>query len=329
MSDPRYDLGAVQDFFGFSGVSVVEKDLEIVKVLKIFSELKTDGVRFVFAGGTCLARAHGRIKRMSEDLDIKLVLSPGLAAAGATKQRKVLSTLKEALIQEFGRVGLHLDHTEAEADEPPLLARNENRHVSYRLTYDRATKDASILDPRIRIETVVSVLRRAAELRPVSSLAAEAYGQPAEVAGIACVSIAETAAEKIVSLTRRIAARLEGDAGRFDNRIIRHVYDLHMIRDSIDPGDVGSMAREIAGQDAVQFRNRHPGYADDPEEATRRALDALVKDPEHGRQYDAFMTDMVYGDRIGFDVAMRTVAEIAAAMWGWDATNTAGSGRGP
>src|SRR6218665_1016634 len=34
------------------------------------------GIQLGFAGGTCLSKAHGLIDRMSEDIDIKVVLKP-------------------------------------------------------------------------------------------------------------------------------------------------------------------------------------------------------------------------------------------------------------
>lgn len=308
----QYDLEAVQDFYNFTGVSVIEKDLEIIKVLRIFSDIQVDGLQFVFAGGTCLSRAHRLVSRMSEDLDIKIVLDEEAARSSSGRQRKVLGCLKSRLLAELGKVGLRLDGN----DEQSLTARNNNRCVEYKLTYDRQTNDASALDPRIKLETVVSVLRRQVVERSVSSLAAEAYQHEPEVSTIACVSVAETAAEKVVSLTRRVAAKLESNSDHFDNRIIRHIYDLHMIRSGIDLAEVGSMAREIADQDARQFARQHPAYAADPQMATRRALEALSDDPAHEEEYERFVRQMVYGEKIEFHEAMTTVNEIAASLWG-------------
>jgi len=50
----------------------------------LFSDLDTRkestrhdvGIQLVFAGGTCLSKAHGLINRMSEDIDIKVLLAP-------------------------------------------------------------------------------------------------------------------------------------------------------------------------------------------------------------------------------------------------------------
>jgi hypothetical protein len=53
--------------------------------------------RMIFAGGTCLAKAHGLIERMSEDIDIKVVLDEvpeGYALAGGRGDRSRLGELQ-------------------------------------------------------------------------------------------------------------------------------------------------------------------------------------------------------------------------------------------
>ncbi|MEE4149858.1 nucleotidyl transferase AbiEii/AbiGii toxin family protein [Pseudomonas viridiflava] len=56
--------------------------------------------RMVFAGGTCLSKAYGLIERMSEDIDIKVVLeSPpeGYAFPNTLGERGRLKTLHKAV----------------------------------------------------------------------------------------------------------------------------------------------------------------------------------------------------------------------------------------
>ena len=72
-----------------------EKDIHITELLKSLSEMQVHhdhfgdldvrngevtrrdaGIQLVFAGGTCLSKAHGLIHRMSEDIDIKVLLAP-------------------------------------------------------------------------------------------------------------------------------------------------------------------------------------------------------------------------------------------------------------
>ena len=77
------------------------------------------------------------------------------------------------------------------------------------------------------------------------SFVAEAFSRAPEVPAIPCVALAETVAEKFVALTRRAGAEL-ADAGRpRDPTLVRHIYDLHVIRAHYDPGEAAALARTI------------------------------------------------------------------------------------
>jgi hypothetical protein len=63
---------------------------------------------------------------------------------------------------------------------------------------------------------------------PVSSFVAEATNRQPEVPQLACVGLTETAAEKLVSLTRRTAMEMAGASRDPDPTLVRHIYDLHL-----------------------------------------------------------------------------------------------------
>ena len=52
--------------------AVIEKDYYVTYVINALSNLENDHFRLIFAGGTCLAKAHRLVKRMSEDVDFKI-----------------------------------------------------------------------------------------------------------------------------------------------------------------------------------------------------------------------------------------------------------------
>lgn len=131
---------------------------------------------------------------------------------------------------------------------------------------------------------------------------------------MACVDVAETAAEKLVSLTRRTAMELAGVSRKVDPTLVRHLYDLHMLRGHIDVRDVATLAREIALTDAEEFRHQHPSYEKDRVGETRKALAAISNDPVYRQRYEDFLAAFVYGEKPGFDEAMRTVVEFAEAF---------------
>ena len=113
-------------------------------------------------------------------------------------------------------------------------------------------------------------------------------------------SVTETAAEKLVALTRRIAMELAGLSRDPDPTLVRHIYDLHLMQGHIDPGQVAALARDIAAADAKEFRNQYPAYAADIAGETRKALDALRTDPAYRSRYGDFVIAMAYGERPEF-----------------------------
>ena len=194
------------------------------------------------------------------------------------------------------------------ADPGCTRSRNENRYTIWRLPYGSQTQG---LRATIQIELTYAPMRRPTVARSVSSFVAEAFGRPAEVPAIACVSVTETAAEKMVALTRRIAMELAGLSRDPDPTLIRHVYDPHMMRDHVDPAEVATLAHDIAAADAEVFRNQYPAYASNIASETGKALDALGTAAEYRAHYDGFVADMAYGEKPAFGVAMRTVKDLA------------------
>ena len=124
----------------------------------------------------------------------------------------------------------------------------------------------------------------------------------------------QTAAEKLVALTRRTAMDLAGLSRDADPALVRHIYDLHLMRDLVDHGVVASLAKQIAAADADEFRNQYPAYHADMVGETRKALDALRTDPAHRSRYGDFVSAMVYGERPEFDTAFGTVVALAKNM---------------
>ena len=67
------ELLEVQAYFGLPSPALVEKDFHVVKALKAIAVIDTAPLRLVFGGGTALSRAHRLVKRMSEDIDLRIV----------------------------------------------------------------------------------------------------------------------------------------------------------------------------------------------------------------------------------------------------------------
>jgi hypothetical protein len=67
------DLLEVQQRFDLPSPALVEKDWYVVKALAAINTADTKPFTLVFSGGTALSRAHRVIRRMSEDIDLKIV----------------------------------------------------------------------------------------------------------------------------------------------------------------------------------------------------------------------------------------------------------------
>jgi hypothetical protein len=124
-----------------------------------------------------------------------------------------------------------------------------------------------------------------------------------------CVSIIETAADKFVGLTRRAGAEIAG-LDEPDPTLVRHLHDLHALREYYDPAEVAVLAREVMLADAEAYGNQFPAYREDPMRETLRAVEGLAADRGYVRRYESFQRSMVYGPPVPYPVCLATVREL-------------------
>jgi predicted nucleotidyltransferase component of viral defense system len=297
------DLLEVQAHFGLPSPALVEKDW-YVKALVAITSVKTAPFRLVFSGGTALSRAHRLIRRMSEDIDLK-VISEGPVPRPA--YRRLRDTMTKALLD----AGFRFD-----PDNPAHReSGNASRYTLYRLPYEPIAAGQGILRPEIQIEAAVWPLRLPAVERSVTSFIAEAFERPGEVIAIPCASIAEVIAEKFVALTRRAGAELADAGGPRDATLVRHIYDLHVTRAHYDAAEVIELARAIMNADAKAYGHQFPAYRDDPVAETHRAVEGLRTEVGFAARYATFLRDMVYGkERPEFETALATITALAGLL---------------
>jgi hypothetical protein len=308
------ELREVQEHFRLPSIGLVEKDLYVVKAIAALATIDAAPFTLVFGGGTALARAHKLIRRMSEDVDFKIVPRPAAPVSRSILRQK-LGALRDRVTQALKTAGFIVDPANTRS-------RNENRYTVWHLPYATDSGVGEGLRPTIQIEMTYAPLRQAPITLPVSSFVAEAYRRPPEVTQIPCVSVTETAAEKLVALTRRIAMELAGLSRDPDPTLVRHIYDLHLMQGHIDPGEVAALARDIAVADAREFRNQYPAYAADSAAETRKALDALHTDPVYRSRYRDFIVSMAYGERPEFDAALASVLALAEQSIQYEGSGT-------
>ncbi len=299
------NLRPIADYFGLPGTGPVRKDFHVVRTIGVIAALDAAPFRLIFCGGTALARAHRLVRRMSEDVDFKVVF-PVPTTLSTGQLRPQLGRLRDGITGALQAAGFALDP----ADENNPRSSDSNQYIVWHLPYDSDGAGEG-LRPTIKVELNYTLLRTPSLSLPVSSFVAEALGRPPELTAIPCVSLAQTAAEKLVSLTRRIAMERAGISRSPDPTLVRHIYDLHAMRDHVDPAAMADLAREAAMADATQFRKQDPAYAADIAGVTREVLTAIRTEPVYRSRYDAFMAAMVYGERPEFGEAMVTVLAMA------------------
>ncbi len=303
------DVLAAQEHFGFARPAPIEKDWYVLRAMQSLLTLDASPFRFVFAGGTCLARAHLLIRRMSEDVDLKVVpISDTLVSNNALRGQ--LRTLRQRVVAALQAAGFPIDPS----DTRQVRSQDGNRYTVIHLPYPTSNRSVDSLRPTIQIELNHSNLRRPSTSRPVVSFVSEAFHRTPEIAAIDCVSVAESVAEKLVALTRRTAMEVAGVGAPADPALVRHVYDLHVTRDHYDASEVASLAREIMQIDAQEFGSQFPAYLSDPLAQTKRALTALKSGAHYAQRYDEFVQLMVYGDKPPYLSALATIAGLVRRL---------------
>ncbi len=296
-------LDEVRDHFGLPTSALVEKDWFVVKALAAIAAIDTGDLRLVFGGGTALGRAHGLIRRMSEDIDLKIV-------AEKAPSRPALRDLRRKIISALSAAGFKFDP----ANEEHVKVMHGSSFTRYQLPYHAFAEGKGVLRPQIQIETSVWPMRRPAVDLPVKSFIAEAYEQEPEVSGIACTSVVKSAAEKFVALTRRAGAELAGLRKNRDSTLVRHIYDLHEISGRHEAAEVVALAREVMIDDAATRGRDFPAYQKDPLAETIKAIDGIAADEYFSNSYTAFTRDMVYGAAPDFTTAMGTLKGLAGHL---------------
>lgn len=84
--------------------AVVEKDYYVTKVICSIASLEDEYFRLVFCGGTCLSKAHKLVKRMSEDVDFKMVIKDKSLFLSKNKLLKALKSFRSKIIDALSKL---------------------------------------------------------------------------------------------------------------------------------------------------------------------------------------------------------------------------------
>src|SRR3989338_4972112 len=86
----------VTNFLGLRSQGFVEKDLFVTKAIEVVNGLENDFFRLIFSGGTCLAKAHKIINRVSEDIDFRVAQTVAADALNKEQFRRELRRYRQS-----------------------------------------------------------------------------------------------------------------------------------------------------------------------------------------------------------------------------------------
>ncbi|MBT2338694.1 MULTISPECIES: nucleotidyl transferase AbiEii/AbiGii toxin family protein [Pseudomonas] len=284
---------------GLLTASILEKDVHVTDALQALMGMRFPGTRLVFCGGTSLSKAYRLIERMSEDVDLKIVLDePQTLSASARKRH--LSQLKVEVCRALTRLGF-------EESVEERVARNENRYFASRWQYSpRYPHDAS-LRPYLSLELTARTPQFETTQQPLEYLVNRLAARLGEMGDISCVAVEETLAEKVISFLRRYAQHRAGAMLQaWDDTLVRHIYDVYCI--SLGDPAVGERAaggfKQLVAFDAQEFGRQFLPFGADPGHVMREALRQVGSDAEIRGQYNAKLMPLIFGAvRPSFDEA--------------------------
>jgi predicted nucleotidyltransferase component of viral defense system len=267
--------------------AIIEKDYYVTQALSILSDIQDDHSALVFAGGTCLAKAHRLVNRMSEDIDFKFRKNAGLEGLSKNAYLKTLKTFRDRIVSSLEKIPDMKIATSV---------RNEGQYLRVNLEYTPAFAPNLQLRPHLLVEFTSSSLRLPTQILPVNTLIQDTLGETVNLNSclLTCISAEETAAEKWVGLTRRIAASERGYYQE-DTTLVRHIYDLASINSAYPLSDnFFTVIQEVVLNDGKQFKNQYPEYFVDPLQEVQYSLNLLRNKPEWKKYYNDFLNTMVY-----------------------------------
>jgi len=152
------------------------------------------------------------------------------------------------------------------------------------------------IKPYLAIEFFLCDVKTPVESKPVTTLIQQTLGEAVshKEFPVNSVSVIETAAEKWVALTRRIATMFYRRNYR-DNSLIRHLYDLYKIeQQSLFTDKFAPLSAQIIQDDRQQYKNHNDMYYRDPIKEIKRSIKELHEEPMWKENWEQFIETMVF-----------------------------------
>ena len=304
-------------------LQILEKDILVTELLNSLSsiqvmhngfkgnQLQTDaGIRLVFAGGTCLSKAYGVINRMSEDIDMKVLLDENDNLKFSNRGR--VKALEKALAIELVRLG-YLD-SESDLDKH-ITIKNNHLYVAINLPYESKFTAFGALRASIKLELSVRHLYLPTKNQNIEAIYQKHLKEPGSTFNLNCIDVQETLAEKVLCLLRRCAFYWAEHAG-LDDSLSRHIYDVHCIVSKFGDNLDGAinMFPDLLRVELEEF-NQHKVLNDKPMDTLNSTLARCENSKELIDQYKNKVEPLIYeGFEVAFEVAFSTFKNVATRL---------------
>lgn len=299
--------------------AVAEKDIHITDVLQMLSSLSLshtaflkDGVkrdprprevdvrtRLVFAGGTCLSKAHKAIERMSEDIDIKVILESPPDGYGFAKEIGDRARLKALHAKvENSLTSMGFEFSLQDGDNP--RARDNRRYYCLAVDYSPVFEDTSgALRPQLKLELINRHPRITPERKAMRCLldSFRPVIEPSAQFEMEVISVAETLAEKVVSFLRRCAWGWSGLQQKpMDDALVRHVYDVWRIANQFPEAiaEGSTIFSHLVETDVNEFKGQHPAFDENPFEVLEKTLERARNHEELINNFDRKLKPLLF-----------------------------------
>lgn len=296
-------------------ISALEKDIHITKIIKELTQMELDNFELIFCGGTCLSKAYGILERMSEDVDFKLVLKKDAPEFSNNELRSKLSEVKHIIKNKL----ISLDYISKEDTEntnnPIIKALDGNKYIGFDIPYINKFPSSIVLRPHIQIELNYTKLQLDIKQHDIDFIYNDLIENKGKKQTVKCISLEESFCERLISFPRRLAHAIANNRmNDFDQTLIRHLYDIHQIKEKnpdIDKNEelIKSLMKTLIQNDATDFSNQHQEFINNPIGELNKAMSFALSSNLIRKNYDDFLEHMVYqdyDDKPTFDTAINT-----------------------
>ena len=264
---------------------LVEKEWHAVEIVRIVSATAHPTCDPVFSGGTSLAAAMELVRRFSEDVDFKLRPKRQLSKeAHQQAVREFASLVREAVTKEG-------------YDEDPSVAHEDERFGFHRIAFRYPPKFAPSrgFRPHVQVELTPDNSEQGPSPFDVHSAVSRLLKRPPHRAGVRCLDLVETGADKLSALTWRVLDR-DREAKNDDPTMVRHIFDLAALAPRlVGIGRFRHLCIAKLRTDADRGREGRRINRAFPQESVLQARRMLEMDKNYKTEYGDFVAGMVYG----------------------------------